>query len=313
MSTFVFANNVNTTLAAGINSTATTITLTSSAHLPTLVAGEIFALTLNDAATQSVYEIVYVTAITGATLTVIRGQENTAAQSWLTNDYAYASNTAGILGSFIQSGSEPGNGFVALSPPTQQTGNIDVSGTLNLGLGDATAPGDGGFGRSASSGAIVIGGASSNVVIDYNITNANALTTSRQIISQQSIQSTPIGNSVPGPLSPGYDILGHPVGGTAKKVQGFFQTASYNPTQNEQITLLGQATISLSPDVTFSNIQTYSVFASWYNQTSTGAVPTPISIICYAVSTSSFTIQVFGASGIATDVVIYGTFTAIGY
>ncbi|MHB8388143.1 MAG: hypothetical protein ACYDBH_01020 [Acidobacteriaceae bacterium] len=97
---FVFANNVKTTLAAAATTTQTTLTLASSANLPSSIpAGSYFAMTLNDAATGTLFEIVYVTSISGATVTCIRGQENTGAQAWSVGDYVYASNTAGILGS----------------------------------------------------------------------------------------------------------------------------------------------------------------------------------------------------------------------
>jgi len=73
MTTFVFANNVNTTLAGNVSTTATTLTLASAANLPASIpSGFVMALTLNDSATRNNYEIVYVTAITGATLTVLR-------------------------------------------------------------------------------------------------------------------------------------------------------------------------------------------------------------------------------------------------
>ncbi|MHA3054668.1 hypothetical protein [Acinetobacter sp. ANC 4633] len=55
MINFIFANNVNTALAASAASNAT----------------------------KSVFEVCYVTAISGNTLTVLRGQEGTTAQSWL--------------------------------------------------------------------------------------------------------------------------------------------------------------------------------------------------------------------------------------
>ena len=95
MSTFVFANNVNTTLASPASSSATSLTLASSTNLPSLSAGQIMPLTLNDAATGAVYEIVYVTAISGVTLTVTRAQEGTGAQNWSVGDYAFSANTAG--------------------------------------------------------------------------------------------------------------------------------------------------------------------------------------------------------------------------
>ncbi len=99
---YVFANNVQTTLASAASSTATTLTLASSANLPALAAGQIMPITLNDAATGTIYEICYVTAISGATLTVNRAQEGTTAQNWSVGDYAFAAWTAGTVQGFLQ-------------------------------------------------------------------------------------------------------------------------------------------------------------------------------------------------------------------
>jgi hypothetical protein len=129
--TFQFANNVNTTLAVAVTSTTqTTITLASSANLPTLSGGAVLALTLNDAATQSVFEVMYVTAISGAVCTVLRGQESTTAQTWLVGDYAYASVTAGILANF-----SAGTGTALNTSGTAQT----KSGALTVGGLTSTA------------------------------------------------------------------------------------------------------------------------------------------------------------------------------
>lgn len=95
MTVFVFADYINTTLAAAATNTDTTLTLASSTNLPTLATGQIMALTLNDAATGLVYEIVYVTDISGTTLTVERAQEGTTAQNWSSGDYAFSGPTAG--------------------------------------------------------------------------------------------------------------------------------------------------------------------------------------------------------------------------
>ena len=94
MTTFVFANNVNTTLSAAITTTDTSITLSSSANLPTLASGQVMPLTISNNPGLTAYEIVYVTAISGATLTVERAQEGTTAQAWSTGSYAYATQTA---------------------------------------------------------------------------------------------------------------------------------------------------------------------------------------------------------------------------
>jgi len=98
---YAFANNVSTTIATAINSSVTTIPLASSANFPTIPAGFVWAVTINDRATQNIFEIVYVTATSGANLTVLRGQEGTTARAWSVGDYAFAADTAGILNSFV--------------------------------------------------------------------------------------------------------------------------------------------------------------------------------------------------------------------
>lgn len=94
MSLFVFINNLRTTLINSIASGDTFLTLASTSGLPTLSAGQVMPLTLNDQATGLVYEVVYVTAISGAVLTVIRGQEGTIARSWGIGDWAFSDTTA---------------------------------------------------------------------------------------------------------------------------------------------------------------------------------------------------------------------------
>lgn len=104
MTTFIFANNVNTTLAGPVSNSATSFTLSSTANLPASIpAGSVLVLTMNDVATRQNFEIVYATAITGATVSgLLRGQEGTPALAWLTGDFAYSPPTAGQQASFGQ-------------------------------------------------------------------------------------------------------------------------------------------------------------------------------------------------------------------
>lgn len=100
---FAFANNVSTTLAGAISSTSTSITLSSAANLPpSIPSGKVLVITLNDQATRQNFEVLYATAISGATLTVLRGQEGTAALSWATGDFAYSAPTMGQMQAFGQ-------------------------------------------------------------------------------------------------------------------------------------------------------------------------------------------------------------------
>ena len=73
-----FSNLASTTLASGVSSSATSVSVTSASLFPTLGGGDYFYATLG-AGTGS--EIVKVTAISGTTFTVIRGQDGTTAVS----------------------------------------------------------------------------------------------------------------------------------------------------------------------------------------------------------------------------------------
>src|SRR6185437_3677752 len=101
MTTFVFANNISTQLASPVSSGDTTITLASTAGFPSSIpSGSVLEVTLNDQATHTVFEILYATAITGSTLTVLRAQEGTTALSWSTGDIVFSGPTAGQMQSF---------------------------------------------------------------------------------------------------------------------------------------------------------------------------------------------------------------------
>jgi hypothetical protein len=100
---FTFLNNLNTSLASPITASSTTITLSSAVNLPASIpSGDVMAITLNDQATQQNFEIMYATAVSGATLTVLRAQEGTTALSWNVGDFAYSAPTAGQMGNFLQ-------------------------------------------------------------------------------------------------------------------------------------------------------------------------------------------------------------------
>lgn len=128
MTIFLFANNVNTQLAGSISPSATSLTLSSAANLPlSIPAGQVLVLTLNDAATRQNFEIIYATAVSGATLSGLqRGQEGTVALAWATGDFAYCPPTAGQMNSFGQlganntwSGNNTFSNPVAIAPAAQ--------------------------------------------------------------------------------------------------------------------------------------------------------------------------------------------------
>jgi hypothetical protein len=119
---FVFADFINTTVAVAFPSSSTVLQLSSSVGLPTLSAGQIMPITLNDASTGLIYEIVYVTSITGANLTVTRAQEGTTAQNWSIGDFVLCAPTAGTVMPLVR--------FEAAGVPTGALNGSNVTYTL---------------------------------------------------------------------------------------------------------------------------------------------------------------------------------------
>lgn len=104
------SNNAQTTLASSISNTATSLTVASGtgALFPQPVSGtSLFKLTLIDAATNSLNEIVHVTAVSGDVFTIVRAQEGTTARSWTVNDIAANMVTAGTLTQFFLQANSP--------------------------------------------------------------------------------------------------------------------------------------------------------------------------------------------------------------
>ena len=83
----LFSNNAATTLSAGINSSATSIVVADGSLFPALSGSNYFYVTLEDVA-NSKREIVKVTARSGNTLTVTRGQDGTSGTAFSSADRA---------------------------------------------------------------------------------------------------------------------------------------------------------------------------------------------------------------------------------
>jgi len=100
----LFNNLAATTLQSGINASATTLTLATGTgtEFPEPAAGEAFYLTLKDASTQQIVEVVLVTARSSDVCTVVRAQQNTTALTWNAGDIAAQLVTAGDAAAMLQ-------------------------------------------------------------------------------------------------------------------------------------------------------------------------------------------------------------------
>jgi hypothetical protein len=98
----LYANNAAGTLAAPLTNTATALTLNvgQAALFPNPSPPFTFFATITDAATQTLKEIVLVTAVSGNIFSITRGQDGTSAQSWNTGDIISQNVVAAELNGF---------------------------------------------------------------------------------------------------------------------------------------------------------------------------------------------------------------------
>jgi hypothetical protein len=179
----LFKNNAVQQLASGITSTSASLTLTpgAGASFPTPSAGQQFIATLIDAATGTLNEIIVVTAVSGDTFTILRGQEGTTALSWLAGDFLkmlVTQGTAQAMAQIVQAQASAFNSTIdtgtvnsyaaVLAPPITArvqglvarvlaaNSNTGPS-TLNIGAGSIAISNP--DGTALGAGAIVSGGA----------------------------------------------------------------------------------------------------------------------------------------------------------
>ena len=143
--TQLFANFAATTLASPIASSgATSCNVASAAGFPSPTGGDFFMLTLATPATgtETTHEIVKVTAVSGTTFTIVRGQEGTAATTWSAGDKAELRDTQLMLTKAARlfcSVHQVAHGFtqgtaVFFNGTTWELANASDASTLGVGL-----------------------------------------------------------------------------------------------------------------------------------------------------------------------------------
>ena len=183
----LYANNAYSILANSISDSVTTINIApgTGSRFPSPTGNQFFRLTITGATLpNSSIEIVYVTSRSTDALTVIRGREGTAAQSWSVNDLCANEPTKEMFNQFMQPyvGVDVGtsNAYVVNTPQhevnyytgmpvvfTTTNSNTTSVPTLNLnGIGIRAI-------QSASGGLLVAGDIQANtpIYLLYSATN----------------------------------------------------------------------------------------------------------------------------------------------
>lgn len=133
--TIVFSNDASSTLASGIGTTDTTLTVNTGdgSLFPAISAGQIMVITVED--TSGNYEIMHGTGRTTDTITISRSQENTSPTAFASGSRVELRVTAGVLAALLQkaggdtlSGTTTLAGILALGSSGSVQGG-EISGT----------------------------------------------------------------------------------------------------------------------------------------------------------------------------------------
>lgn len=179
MASILFANDAKSTLAGTLSNVGLSLNLATGtgALFPSPTGGDYFMMTLIDAATGLIKEILKVTARTGDTCTIVRAQEGTGAQTWAAGSLAINLNTAGTMGtieaqSLVASNSLPLSGG-AMTGPVTSSSTFTAAGFIGPLTGNVTGN------TSGSSGSCTGNAATASVAA--TATTASGLVTARTI------------------------------------------------------------------------------------------------------------------------------------
>ena len=131
MTSFVQVNFFTTTISAALTTSDTSLSLGSTTGAPSIPSGSVWPLILT---ANDIYEVVYVTALSGSTATIERAQEGTTAQAWASGTTIYGAFTAGAV--LYDGDSMTADNLTVTGTTTLQSNvtadNLTVTGTTTL-------------------------------------------------------------------------------------------------------------------------------------------------------------------------------------
>ena len=155
MTSFVQVNFFTTTISAALTTSDTSLSLGSTTGAPSIQSGSVWPLILT---ANDIYEVVYVTALSGSTATIERAQEGTTAQAWASGTTIYGAFTAGAV---------LYDGDSMTADDLTVTGTATLQGTLAV-AGDTSLAGTSAASLNVAGTAVIEG----NVTLDGTTTAA---------------------------------------------------------------------------------------------------------------------------------------------
>lgn len=166
-----FANLASTTLASGVNATATSISVTSASSFPTLGSGDYFYASIGIGAGS---EIVKVTAVSGDTLTVVRAQDDTSASAHTSGVEIALRVTAKALEDINESANQTITLTGDVSGSGTDTISVSVTNDSHTHAFNNLTSKEGGTGAYSTTGHIEAGRGSGGVALTHNDGYGNA-------------------------------------------------------------------------------------------------------------------------------------------
>jgi hypothetical protein len=237
MANLLYANNAAGTLSAGITAGSTSLTLNAGQGAIFPLSPQ-FYVTLTDAATQTLIEIVLVTAVAGDIFSITRGQDGTSALSWNAGDIVSQRTTAAELRGF-ENAAEGLFQLVQIQPSS----TLGIKGTTTNDNANAGSIGE--FRQTTTAGVPI----ASSVV-----TNANSISLTA---GDWDVQGTALFNITGGSFSASQWSIG--ISPTSGVFAGVGTYASVNLVGN---TGAGSAIVSPTVRVTLTTTTTYFQVAS---------------------------------------------------
>ena len=351
MSNMLFANNANTTLSSSLTNSATSMSVTSASAFPSPTGSQYFYCTLADAATQTTIEIVKVTAVSGTTFTIVRGQDGTSGTAFASgavvslrlvsaslndfpkldenNTFTFAPtfNTALAVGSGGTGvTTSTGTGSVVLNTsPTLTTPSISGGTIDNTPIG-ATTPAAGTF-TTITGQTEVLKGTGQNLLLQSNTFNTSWTLTAASVATGI---SDPFGGSTAWSLTEDSTTSGHYVNTSLTSVNGLTYTYSAYLKQNTRtcaqliLTSIGTAggnviagfdlTAGTTAGASSGGTATITAVGNGYYRCSvtvTATVATASSVQIRSALTSSTTPSSYAGNG-TSGIYIYGAQLEIG-